>query len=58
MLAWIVSVKKHEVRTVQIALDPTVRENLGDASTSEKSEGMNSAIFRKPKSEARSLNSA
>ena len=50
--------KKHEVRTVQIALDPTVRENLGDASTSEKSAGMNSAIFRKPKSEARSLNSA
>ena len=39
-----------------MALEPTVRE--GEESTSEKSAGMNSAICRNPKSEARSLNSA
>ena len=41
---------------MQIAFEPTVRE--GEESTSEKSAGMNSAIWRKPKSEGRSLNSA
>lgn len=41
---------------MQMALEPTVSE--GEESTSEKSDGMNSAIWRNPKSEARNLKSA